>query len=185
MHERAKPTLDNLTATISGSSATHRHTPCASCHRRNAECDGKYPCLKCAKEGVDSQLDRHRSVRSGVRRTESPGSSSLALRLHRYEHLLRTHGIDLDGRSSGYEEAPARGTDPASIQTDSGVDTQSAYVGSAHPYTSANGSGAWCVMRQASRYVETSVAQACVPQKREDSAHTPLGAIPRRLHAHG
>lgn len=125
------PLTDNQPKPISRSSSIHRQTACLSCHGRRAKYDGERPCSRCVSDATDCRIDRNRNVRPGPRRTESPSSSVLALRIRQYERLLRTHGIDLDEKGLDHGDDLMSNIVAASITTeDSSADARPEYVDS-------------------------------------------------------
>lgn len=103
------PRVDNKTGNP-GHPDTYKAPSCASCQRKNVECDSKRPYPGCLKYGADR---RAKGVRSSARRKESPSNSALYLRVRQYEHLLRDHGINPGGEGTGPADDLSGDDDPA------------------------------------------------------------------------
>ncbi|KAK0732201.1 fungal-specific transcription factor domain-containing protein [Lasiosphaeris hirsuta] len=80
---------------------------CVTCYQRKVKCDGKRPCATCVKT---SRATECRSARpSGPGRLSAANEQAILLRLRRYENLLTTNGIPLNGADG--DDDPLNGAD--------------------------------------------------------------------------
>jgi hypothetical protein len=100
----------------------HRAFTCIRCFERKVKCDKLDPCSNCVKSKVECVF---RVPPTPRRRKKRPPEAALLARLKRYEELLKSNGIDVEGAHSppaSSTVSPLSPTRPSQQSTDHSYD---------------------------------------------------------------
>lgn len=107
MDERPSPASASASASASGQTPTTKITrghSCILCQQRKVKCDRQKPCSNCIKARAKCVASTPSLPR---RRKRKLTEIDLAAKLRKYEHLLKSHGVNIDD-----EDIPEESDEP-------------------------------------------------------------------------